>query len=602
MPFLPHVLLAFGILASVNAQHVETDRCIGTSVCQKRTDDGGDDVLAALQVHSQATGEFAVKPSPRSAKCLFKHKPRVRREWRQLSDEMRQRVAQAFWTLKNVSTDEGRAKYGPYFANYDEIVYHHACAVKDPRCDQGHNGPNFMTFHRLILLKTELALLAVDPGIEALPYWDMAADSVGGKYYQDVDKYIFSDKYFGSFWGEQPSYAVTDGLFANWPIAEWSRERFGAESKMAGESICARSEFFSGHEASTCSECCGKESCTCPSGATSPRWLRDHADCSPYTARQPNDPEGPQANFKLGGSYDLVFRESDFDACSQYPENVRSWMDWMNCQNVGFFFCQGKVRSEQLAQNFEFMKGLRDEVMPAVSDEAAKAQEENATDSQLLAEVVDEMMYGLHSNDTDAVMNAIETACKFPMIYGYYNKAKGGGREFPYFHHGHAHVKLGRDFLDVSSSPNDPGPFSGHHSNVDRSSMHFMLNSWRQDPSLEKKSWLYPKTQSDLTGSSGRAPYAQSGPFSLNSLTLCVPDKKTYPFYRQMAGPWRSGTLLGDVVNSGYGFTDLFNASCSESEDCSGRQAGGYTHEEVIHFSAPERTPYTYDTLEEFYC
>ena len=58
-----------------------------------------------------------------------------------------------------------------------------------------------MTFHRGFLLTIELSLLAIDPSIEALPYWDMTLDAVGGKYHpdgEDPENYIFSDKFFGS--------------------------------------------------------------------------------------------------------------------------------------------------------------------------------------------------------------------------------------------------------------------------------------------------------------------------------------------------------------------------------------------------------------------
>lgn len=63
---------------------------------------------------------------------------------------------------------------------------------------QGHFGPHFIIFHRSWLLRLERALLAVDPGIESLPYWNIALDAYpDGKYRDDPDKYIFTDKYFG---------------------------------------------------------------------------------------------------------------------------------------------------------------------------------------------------------------------------------------------------------------------------------------------------------------------------------------------------------------------------------------------------------------------
>src|SRR5690349_13206758 len=82
-----------------------------------------------------------------------KPKPRVRREWRTLSVAMRQRVANAFWVLKNTTTQQGRLLYGANFNNHDEMLLLHTCAVYDPRCDNGHFGPQFMTFHRAFLLK-----------------------------------------------------------------------------------------------------------------------------------------------------------------------------------------------------------------------------------------------------------------------------------------------------------------------------------------------------------------------------------------------------------------------------------------------------------------
>ena len=107
--------------------------------------------------------------------------PRVRREWRTLTKAMRQRVADAFWVVKTLTTAEGQAVYGDKFVNYDEILLLHSCAVKDPRCDQGHYGPQFMTFHLF-----EESVLAVDPSIGAIPYWDYDSDTEQGMYFEDL--------------------------------------------------------------------------------------------------------------------------------------------------------------------------------------------------------------------------------------------------------------------------------------------------------------------------------------------------------------------------------------------------------------------------------
>merc|ERR1712187_432393 len=54
-----------------------------------------------------------------------------------------------------------------------------------------------------------------------------------------------------------------------------------------------------------------------------------------------------------------------------------------------------------------------------------------------------------------------------------------------------------------------------------------------------------------------------------------------------------------DVVNSGFPFFDLFE--CGPDESCDGGSSG-YTHGDVLYWTSPERTPYTYDTLEHLYC
>jgi hypothetical protein len=55
------------------------------------------------------------------------------------------------------------------------------------------------------VLEFETALLAVDPGIGALPYWDGTHD-------------VLTEAYFGSGPGRGDGYVVNDGPFANFPI------------------------------------------------------------------------------------------------------------------------------------------------------------------------------------------------------------------------------------------------------------------------------------------------------------------------------------------------------------------------------------------------
>ena len=185
------------------------------------------------------------------------------------------------------------------------------------------------------------------------------------------------------------------------------------------------------------------------------------------------------------------------------------------------------------------------------------------------------------------------------MVYGYFTKLNSQ-RSYPRMQHVQAHFKAGRDFLDVTTSANDCGSFT-QHADEDRSNMRFMLLSLLKNPSLEDNYWRYPQTQFDVL-SNGKAPYGLSGPFTTAGLLTCNSDFETFPFYRWLAGAWTPGTLLRDVVNSGFPFVDLFNSSCSADEDCSGRSNGGYTNQEIMYYTThPSRTPYTYDSLAQYF-
>jgi hypothetical protein len=188
--------------------------------------------------------------------------------------------------MKTTLTADGQTLYGPRFINYDDLLFLHACSLSDPRCDQAHFGPHFMTFHRALLLKVERSLLAIDSDIEAMPYWDYAKDTNTGVYFQ-TGNFIFSNDYFGDYAGDpKQNYAVTNGLFAYWPIAEFTEERFGESSSL--DVLCARQKYFTGFTASVCERCCGQSDCTCdPETDTSKTWFRAHDDCTPYVTRNP---------------------------------------------------------------------------------------------------------------------------------------------------------------------------------------------------------------------------------------------------------------------------------------------------------------------------
>ena len=146
--------------------------------------------------------------------CGSKLQPgRIRRNMNRLSTEERNRFMEALWIMKSTSTEKGRARFGPVFSSYDDIVSEHMNATWDqvPFNFLKH-GFGFIPYHRLITLRIESILNAIDPRIHALPYWDHDE-------YQSIHDPIWTDEWFG---GRSDGYA-TMARFPNWTIARpWS--------------------------------------------------------------------------------------------------------------------------------------------------------------------------------------------------------------------------------------------------------------------------------------------------------------------------------------------------------------------------------------------
>jgi hypothetical protein len=61
--------------------------------------------------------------------------------------------------MKTLTTAQGRKIYGSKFWNIDDMTLLHACSTLDPRCDQGHYGPQFMSTFQACLPGTHLVHL-----------------------------------------------------------------------------------------------------------------------------------------------------------------------------------------------------------------------------------------------------------------------------------------------------------------------------------------------------------------------------------------------------------------------------------------------------------
>lgn len=62
--------------------------------------------------------------------------------------------------------------------------------------------------------------------------------------------------------------------------------------------------------------------------------------------------------------------------------------------------------------------------------------------------------------------------------------------------HPQVHILFGGDMFSGTTSPNDASVFTGHHANVDRSHMTWMMNTY-DNKDLVENFWGYPADQSD---------------------------------------------------------------------------------------------------------
>lgn len=164
------------------------------------------------------------------------HPTRIRREIRTLSDAERAHFFDALAVMKTTEGEVGRARFGPRYTSYDELVLTHIRGVEDGARDasanasatpsaapsalastDNHLGPAFLLYHRRFALRFEASLLAVAPSLTAMPYWDSSLDALSFE-----ASVLWTPSWFGPLAGDPAAgYEVPfhGPLNASWRIA-----------------------------------------------------------------------------------------------------------------------------------------------------------------------------------------------------------------------------------------------------------------------------------------------------------------------------------------------------------------------------------------------
>jgi tyrosinase len=140
---------------------------------------------------------------------------RVRRNYRALSAEERQRFVEAFLELK------ARGRYDEY-VHWHHHVMHPTVMPWEPTDanyrNGAHRGPAFLPWHREYLLQVDEDLQQIDPRI-TIPYWDWTEDATLD---DPRASPIWSDDFMGGDGDPADGYQVASGPFAysggRWPI------------------------------------------------------------------------------------------------------------------------------------------------------------------------------------------------------------------------------------------------------------------------------------------------------------------------------------------------------------------------------------------------
>jgi hypothetical protein len=360
-----------------------------------------------------------------------------------------------------------------------------------------------------------------------------------------------------------------------------------------------------------CSAECKADSTKCPLYARS-----DHYSCEKLVQRNPADPI--YSNRFASNTNDITYTKRDFEKCTN-PRWIGSWMEWQNCiekrtdgvcelrldTEITHFFETMGMQSGLAASKgaFEHMsESERQKEIRLHVDEANKAVEQSV--AVLAGQEPDKTLLsinGQHKPEFVGLANVQQ--CANPM--GYYDTLNG--RMAVNNMHAQGHIRIGLDMFDTGTSAMDMGAFHGHHAHVDMSNMYWMIRSGKEG---QNRTYGYPPSNqtrhnsNDWLPLAGKVPYGTSGPFSTYSMTYCRnfdvnyryngsrPDIADMPHYSFIeGGPWIDGTALDDVISAHYPFFNLY------SDNDGGDK--GYTHRDIIEHSAPDKTDYTYDYIQE---
>ncbi|CAN0387437.1 unnamed protein product [Pylaiella littoralis] len=284
----------------------------------------------------------------------------VRREIRTLTDEEREELFEAMFTLWSVRVDGGNGKelYGEGYADIYAINRLHYKAASPIDCDHFHDGLGFMTNHAVISNTFESSLQQVNPKL-SLPYWDFTIEgsSAGGVFGESVSSAqefseVFSPAWFGSY--DPEDNMVKDGRWAYTPIPQMEPNNPGGISPdvygklRAPWNVNDRSYLTRGM-----GDMCGVDTSATypwPTCETHYELATEYNDFYSYVWESLYDPHGP-VHIWIGGVLDCEDTYSKIrELVGEYAAGVLAMFSFVHRKNLyreNFFSCEGTADVSQ---------------------------------------------------------------------------------------------------------------------------------------------------------------------------------------------------------------------------------------------------------------
>eukprot|EP00752_Nemacystus_decipiens_P005412 g4907.t1 len=287
----------------------------------------------------------------------------VRREIRTLTDDEREELLDAMFTLweEPVNGGNGKEMFGNDYADIYAIQRLHFKSAMNNSCDHFHDGLGFLTNHILITNTFEYSLQKVNPKL-TLPYWDFTIEdhesrmSFSGGGLKIVSP-LFQESWFGS--ADPEDNVVKDGRWAYTEIPEVYDDNPGhlipdVFGRLRSRWIVNDSPYLTRGMGRLCNKYDANQFKPWPTCEMHYRMATEHEDFVSWVWNSQGVPHG-SVHIWIGGVF-ACDKTMDTISALIGPDNADALQlylfDWRKTLWIDeYFSCEGTVSTDQTAED-----------------------------------------------------------------------------------------------------------------------------------------------------------------------------------------------------------------------------------------------------------